>query len=220
MFLVKNIKIYGERCRIFMANDTGYEESRNEEEGYGVSVPPELGPEAEQTAQDLGSPQERISPEETIADLQEQIAALNDQYLRKAADFENFRKRMIRDKQETADFANQGILLDLIPVIDDFERAIKSAETSKDFSSFYEGVTMIEKRLSSQLENKWGLKPYHSVGEVFDPNRHEAIATEKSPDTEEPKVGEEFLKGYTLKDRVIRTAKVKVLMPDQPQESQ
>jgi molecular chaperone GrpE len=153
---------------------------------------------------------------ERIAALEAQAAEAQDQYLRKAAEFENFRKRMNREKQEAIDFANQSLLLDLIPIIDDFERAIKSADTSKDFASFYEGISMIEKRLSAQLENKWGLKRFDSAGAAFDPNRHEAIMMDKSPDITEPLVQEDFLKGYTLKDRVVRAAKVKVLMPDNP----
>jgi molecular chaperone GrpE len=151
--------------------------------------------------------------------LEAQAAELKDQYLRKAADFDNFRKRMSREKQEAIDFANQALLLDLVQVMDDFERAIKSAETSdfqsgKDFQTFFEGVGMIEKRLSSQLENKWGLKRFDSAGEVFDPNKHEALMMEKSADVTEATVAEDLVKGYTLKDRVIRPAKVKVLMPE------
>ncbi|MDR0553542.1 MAG: nucleotide exchange factor GrpE [Treponema sp.] len=164
------------------------------------------------------------SAEETITDLEAKIEDLNDQYLRKAADFENFRKRMNREKQEAIDFANQSLLLDLIPIIDDFERAIKSSENSldtqsKDFKTLYEGISMIEKRLVSQLENKWGLKRFDSSGETFDPNRHEAIMMEKSAEITEPIVREDFIKGYTLRDRVIRSAKVKVLMPENPGEN-
>jgi molecular chaperone GrpE len=151
---------------------------------------------------------------ETVADLEARLAEAKDQFLRKAADFENFRKRMIREKQEAVDFANQALLLDLIPIIDDFERAIQSAGTSKDFNSLYEGIGMIEKRLTSQLETKWGLKRFDSAGEPFDPNRHEALMMEKSAKIDEPVVQEDLLKGYTLKDRVIRSAKVKVLMPE------
>jgi len=73
---------------------------------------------------------------------------------------------------------------------------------------------MIEKRLTSQLESKWGLKRFNCAGEPFDPNIHEALMMEKSPDVSEPMVQEEFAKGYLLKDRVIRAAKVKVLMPE------
>jgi len=169
-----------------------------------------------------GTPEAKIAALETesaelkqkAADLEAKLADLNDQYLRKAADFENFRKRMTREKQEISEFANQNLLLDLLPVIDDFERAIKSAGTSKDFASFFEGVTMIEKQLSTQLENKWGLKRFDSEGEPFDPNRHEAIQMEKVPGITEAVVKDDYLKGYLLKDRVIRFAKVKVLMPE------
>ena len=152
--------------------------------------------------------------EQVSAEYEAKIAELNDQYLRKAADFENFRKRMNREKLEITEFANQNLLMDLITVIDDFERAIKSAETSKDFASFYEGIKMIEKRLTTQSENKWGLKRFDSVGELFDPNRHEALQMEKSVEISEPVVKEEYVKGYFLKERVIRFAKVKVLMPE------
>jgi len=168
--------------------------------------------EAEMAAKEL-----KIS--ELSRDSEAKITELNDQYLRKAADFENYRKRMVREKQEVTDFANQSLLSDLLPVIDDFERAIRSAETSdfqsaKDFVSFFDGVKMIEKQLSTQLENKWGLKRFDSEGEPFDPNRHEAIQMEKSADVTEAVIKEDYLKGYLLKDRVLRFAKVKVLMPE------
>jgi molecular chaperone GrpE len=165
---------------------------------------------------DEASPDPAADKAERIQALEEQLREAGDQYLRKAAEFENFRKRMNREKQEAIEFANQSLLQDLIPVIDDFERAIKSAETSKDFNGFYEGISMIEKRLISQLENKWALKRFDSAGESFDPNRHEAIMMEKSAEITDPVVQEDFLKGFTLKDRVIRSAKVKVLMPENP----
>ncbi|MDR1428991.1 MAG: nucleotide exchange factor GrpE [Spirochaetaceae bacterium] len=160
-----------------------------------------------------GSLEGEGGPDEQIASLSAALAELNDQYLRKAADFENFRKRMNREKQDAIDFANQALLLDLVPVIDDFERAIKSAESSRDFDSFYEGIGMIEKRLISQLESKWALVRFDSAGSPFDPGRHEAIMVEKSAGVTEPTVAEDFLKGFMLKDRVIRSAKVKVFMP-------
>ena len=150
---------------------------------------------------------------EQVHELGVKLAELNDQYLRKAADFENYRKRMTREKQELTEFANQNLLLDLLPVLDDFERATKSAETSKDFASLYEGIIMIQKQLASQLENKWGLKRFDSEGELFDPNRHEAIQMEKTAGIAETVVKEDYVKGYLLKEKVIRYAKVKVLVP-------
>ena len=167
-----------------------------------------------------GAVDAEMSAEEKIATLEAQVEEFKGEYLRKAADFENFRKRMNREKQEAIDFANQSLLLDLIQIIDDFERAIKAAEGSQEFSAFLEGITMIEKRLSSQLENKWGLTRFDSEGDPFDPNRHEAIMMEKSADICEPMVKEDLIKGYTLKNRVIRSAKVKVLMPEKTGETE
>jgi molecular chaperone GrpE len=157
----------------------------------------------------------RTELEAKIVALEAEISNLKDQYLRKAAEFENFRKRMQKEKQDAIDYANQSLLLDLIPVLDDFERAIKSSEVSKDFEALHEGISLIEKRLVSQLENKWGLSRFESAGTPFDPNRHEAIMMEKTTSITEPMVGEDFVKGYTLKNRVIRSAKVKVLMPEE-----
>jgi molecular chaperone GrpE len=153
-------------------------------------------------------------PEDRVAGLEAQIAEAKDQFLRKAAEFENFRKRLNREKQDAIDFANQSLLLDLIPILDDFDRALQSAESSRDFNALYEGVGMIAKRLSSTLDGKWGLKSYSSAGMAFDPNFHEALMMEKSSAVPEQTVQMDLLRGYTLKDRVIRSAKVKVLVPD------
>lgn len=145
--------------------------------------------------------------------LKEQVAELNDQLLRKQADFENFRKRMFHEREEAAKYANQRLLADLVEVVDNFERAIKSSEESKDFDSFHQGIELIEKQFLSLLESKWGLKRFDSAGEEFDPEKHEAIAVEESPDNENQMVVEDYQKGYMLHDRVLRHAKVKVSQP-------
>ena len=166
-----------------------------------------------------GSPVEVLR--EKVTCLEAELAESRDQLLRKAADFENFRKRMNQDKQNAIEFANQTLLLDIIQIIDDFERAIQSAEASEELvglpagKAMLDGISMIEQRLVKQLEGKWGLKRFNSVGELFDPNRHEAMFMEKSPDVTEATVQEDFIKGYTLKDRVIRAAKVKVVVPEE-----
>ena len=167
------------------------------------------------------TPEAEAAPGEKIAALEAEAAELRDQLLRKAADFENFRKRMNQEKQNAIEYANQSLLLDIIPIIDDFERAIQSAQASTELAALpagqamRDGISMIEKRLTGQLESKWGLKRFSSAGEPFDPNRHEALMMEKSPDVSEPTVQEDLIKGYLLKERVIRAAKVKVLMPDE-----
>jgi len=171
---------------------------------------------AEEQAEGQNEPPKDITPltpEEKIEELEAQLAETRDQLLRKAADFENFRKRMNQEKQSSIEYANQALLLDIIPIIDDFERAILAGEGSSDLTAFLEGIKMIEKRLTGQLESKWGLKRFNSAGELFDPNLHEALTMEKSPDVTEAVVQEDFVRGYMLKERLIRAAKVKVLMP-------
>ncbi|MFZ5368708.1 MAG: nucleotide exchange factor GrpE [Spirochaetota bacterium] len=179
--------------------------------------PADQGPKeqngTEQNEAPQGAETVKAELEAKINALEAELSELKDQYLRKAAEFENFRKRMQREKQDAIEFANQSLLLDLIPVIDDFERAIRSSEAARDYDALHEGISMIEKRLVSQLETKWGLVRYESAGEPFDPNKHEAIMMEQSESVQEPIVGEDLIKGYKLKDRIVRTAKVKVLMP-------
>jgi len=172
------------------------------------------GQSAEKDTVSAGEAGKALTPEEKIAGLEAQLAETRDQLLRKAADFENFRKRMNQEKQNAIEYANQSLLLDVIPVIDDFERAIQSAEKLADLNAFIEGVKMIEKRLTNMLESKWGLKRFISAGEPFDPNIHEALMMEKSSDVTEAVVQEDLVRGYLFKDRVIRAAKVKVLMPE------
>lgn len=149
----------------------------------------------------------------TVDKLEEQNKELKEQFLRKQADFENFRKRMLRDKQDAIKFANSDLLTDLIEVIDDLERAIQSAEASQDFNTLHDGVNMIEERLVGMLEKKYGLKRMETVGQEFDPQIHEAIMMEPSEEVDEPQVVENFMRGYLLHDRVLRNAKVKVATP-------
>lgn len=185
------------------------QEKRPADQGQGTKEQTE----AEQNEVPQGAETVKTELEAKITALEAELSELKDQYLRKAAEFENFRKRMQREKQDAIDYANQSLLLDLIPVIDDFERAIRSSEAARDYDALHEGISMIEKRLVSQLETKWGLVRYESAGEPFDPNKHEAIMMEQSESVQEPMVGEDLIKGYKLKDRIVRTAKVKVLMP-------
>ena len=149
--------------------------------------------------------------ESRLRELEAQAKDLSEQLLRKQADFENFRKRMFREKEEAIKFANSDLLTDLISIIDDFERAIRSSEESKDFESFHAGVEMIEKQFTSMLERKYGLKRFDSTGEEFDPEKHQAISVgDEVPDGQAQVVLEDYQRGYLLHDRVLRPAKVKV----------
>ena len=153
------------------------------------------------------------SLEEKYADLEKQLAELKDQYLRKVADFDNYRKRMIREKQEAFDYANANLLTDLLTTLDDFDRALSAAEGTEGNASILQGVQMINKQLRSMLESKYALTCYGEVGDAFDYDKYEAIGSSNG-DVSEPTCKEIFLKGYMLKERVIRPAKVFVEMPE------
>ena len=147
------------------------------------------------------------------AESEAEIADLKEQLLRKQADFENFRKRMFREREEAAKYANSKLLLDLVEIIDNFERAIKSSEESQDFPSFHEGIEIIEHQFTSMLDSKYGLKRIESIGVEFDPEKHEAIAAEEREDCDTQMVIEDYQRGYMLHDRVLRSAKVRVAVP-------
>ena len=155
-------------------------------------------------------------PAQSVVDLAARIDELTEQLLRKTADFDNYRKRMLREKEEFAAYANRELLLDIVPIIDDFERAIKSAEESRDFDAFFNGVAMIEKQFTSMLARKWKLVRFDSVGAEFDPQRHEAMLTEESSEHDATVVLEDYQKGYLLHDKVLRPSKVKVSIPVTP----
>ncbi|AIW89735.1 molecular chaperone GrpE [Treponema sp. OMZ 838] len=155
------------------------------------------------------------SDADKLASLEAKCRELQDQYLRKAADFDNYRKRMIKEKQEAIDYANTNLISDLLLILDDFDRAIEAGKKAGEESAaaFMQGVMMIRSGLSSLLESKYGLQYYEAQGKPFNPDIHEAVATNPSAEVTEPTVGAELQKGYKLKERILRPAKVMVLMP-------
>lgn len=167
----------------------------------------------ENSQEESSEKEENTKLKDKITDLEKELSALKDQYLRKQADFENFRKRMFKEKDDAIKYANSNLLIDLVSIIDDFERAIKSAEESQDFSTFLTGVTLIEKQFVGMLERNWGLKRMECQGMDFDPEMHEALMAVEGEEYDRQIVLEDFQKGYTLNDRIIRHAKVKVGVP-------
>jgi len=140
----------------------------------------------------------------------EKSEELSGKVLRLQADFENTRKRIEREKQDFVKFANEGIILELLNVLDDLERSVSLAETHKeDLTAFLKGVEMILAHLYEMLK-EYGLKPIDAQGKIFDPHYHEALLQIENKDLPEHTVVEELQKGYLLNERVIRTAKVKV----------
>lgn len=133
-----------------------------------------------------------------------------DRLLRVQADFENTRKRLEKEKQDFVKFANEGLLLELLNILDDLERTVELAQSKhQDLSSFLKGVEMILAHLYEMLK-EYGIKPIEAEGKIFDPHYHEALMQAENNDVAEHTVLEEMQKGYILNDRVIRTAKVKV----------
>ncbi len=147
--------------------------------------------------------------------LEKENAELLNKYLRKLADFDNYRKRLEREKQEYYIYALSDFLKELLVIVDNFERALASPPDA-DPKTFRMGVELIYKQLMNLLQ-KEGLKEV-KLGEKFDPNVAQAIDKEESEEVEEPKVVEVLQKGYFLADRLLRPALVKVLVPARKEE--
>ncbi len=141
---------------------------------------------------------------------EERYAELNNKYIRIHAEFDNYRKRTNKEKLDTINSANAGVLKDMLPVLDDFERAIKNNETVEDAAAIKEGFNLIFNKFRSIMESK-GIKEMKTKGEPFDSEIHEAIANVPAPKKKDKgKVIEAVEKGYYLNDKVIRYAKVVV----------
>ena len=119
---------------------------------------------------------------------------------------------MLQEKQDAYDYGNTNLLKDLLDSLDNFDRTIEAAATATDVKSIADGVSMVSKNLVSMLENKYNLTGYGAVGDEFDPDIHEAIGMQEG-DVEKEQLAAVYLKGYKLKDRVIRHAKVMVVKP-------
>ena len=151
-------------------------------------------------------------PQETSPEPAEEIgselAVMKDKYLRLYADFENFRRRTAKEKLDLTLTANQNLMLTLLPVVDDFERAMQALGQTADPAVALEGINLIYSKFTKVLEGK-GLKPMVAKGEVFNADLHESVTQFPAPDEDmKGKVIDEIEKGYLLNDKVIRYAKV------------
>ena len=134
-----------------------------------------------------------------------------DKLLRTAADFENYKKRAVRERQDAVKFANEGIIGTLIPVLDNFEMALAATAGAKDpaIQSLQSGVSMIHQQLKKALSDA-GLEEVDATNQAFDPNFHEAVSQQESADVPEGHVLQQLRKGYKLRDRLLRPATVVV----------
>jgi len=140
--------------------------------------------------------------------LKEELALANDKYLRLYAEFDNFRRRTIKEREEARKMEGKDLIVSLLPVLDDFERALRSMGNTTDVVPVKEGVELIQNKLKNTMTQK-GLKVMESIGNPFDPELHEAITNIPAPTEEwKGKVIDEMEKGYFLNDKVVRFAKV------------
>jgi len=142
-----------------------------------------------------------------IKKLKEENSELKDQLLRKIAEFDNYKKRTERDFFDRVQNANEKLITELLPVIDDMERALDHVENSQDVNSLLEGSSLILKKMKDILE-KQGLEDFPAKGEEFDPEKHDALMQVDSENTKSGTIIEEHLKGYSLNGKVIRHSQV------------
>lgn len=180
----------------------------------GTEEPPDAVPAAETPEAD---PIEKVSA--ALDQALSEAAEKHDLYLRKVAEFENFRRRRDREFEETIRFANEGLISRLLPVLENFERALSHQGSGETFEAYRQGVELIVQQFREVLKRE-GLEGVESVGQPFDPNLHEALMQAHSEAHEPGLVCEEIERGYRLKDRVIRHAKVMVSLGPKAAEGQ
>lgn len=153
-----------------------------------------------------------VAPEgdaqDPIEALQREKDALQDRLLRTAAEFDNYRKRMDRERRDLAEYAAADVIKDLLPILDNFERALQAPATLET-DAVRKGIELIHKQMLDLLKKR-GVRPIEALGVDFDPNFHQAVIHEASADHREGEVMQELQRGYLLGDRLLRPAMVKV----------
>lgn len=152
---------------------------------------------------------EEAELQKSLAVKSDELKALNDKYLRQAAEFDNYKRLAQRDQRDQIKFGNEQLLKELLPVADNLERAIKAARDGGSGDRLIEGVDLTLKQFMAVLE-EFGVQPVPTVGQPFDPSAHQAVASVPSDDVPRHHVVEEFQRGYKLHDRILRAAMVTV----------
>jgi molecular chaperone GrpE len=167
----------------------------------------------EQQAQDSPSPQQPDAGDSgreagALEELRRERNSLQDRLLRTAAEFDNYRKRIDRERRERAESAEADVLADLLPIVDDLERALQ-VPAGGDADAYRRGVELIHRQMTELLRRR-GVNPIEALGKPFDPRVHQAVMHEESADHAEGEVMAELRRGYTIGDRLLRAAMVKV----------
>lgn len=193
-----------------------------DEDGATVQPSPQADGSPVDLAPSAGGPEvaELVASRAELKRLEGEVKELRDSLARRQADFENYRKRMERERSETYNRVVADIAAKLLPVLDNLKRALETeasveAAESDEFRHFLSGVDLIHKQLYGVLD-ALGVKPILAVGEQFDPHLHEAVLTEASDDHEPDTVIQEIVRGFTLGDKLIRPALVKVAVKKDP----
>ena len=160
------------------------------------------------TIEDLDDESSSAQPEAQPA-RDEELKSLNDKYLRLAAEFDNYKRLAQRDQRDQIRFGNELLLKELLPVVDNLERAIKAAQGSTSSDGLVKGVDLTLKQLQGVL-GKFGVQSIPTTGQPFDPSGHQAVASVPSAQIPDKHIVEEFQRGYRLHDRILRPAMVTV----------
>ena len=189
-------------------------ENQNENKAQDAEKTEEKGSQSEEskTSEQKNDEPAVKTSEERIAELEAQIEQMKKDALYKAAENDNWRKRMLQQKEDAVAYANESLLRDLLDSLDNFDRTLDAAKDVKEANPIVDGIKLTNKSLVSMLENKYNLVAFGKEGDDFDPELHEAIGMQEG-DVKKEQLLQVYLKGYKLKDRVIRHAKVMVIKP-------
>ena len=198
-----------------LQEDQEFQETENIDEAQKVSEEVSASAEATEEGDDSVDEETEVSDreptvEERAADAESKYKEMQDRYLRLNAEFDNYKKRMMRENSDRLKYFNMELIKELLPSVDNLERAISHAgDDNSDLENMIEGLQMVYKGMQEAF-GKFGVSEIESIGKEFDPNCHQAVGMIESQEFPENHVAEECLKGYYLHDRIIRPTMVRV----------
>ena len=198
-----------------LQEDQEFQETENLDEAEKGSEEVSASAEATEEGDDSVDEETEVSDreptvEEKAADAESRYKEMQDRYLRMNAEFDNYKKRMMRENSDRLKYFNMELIKELLPSVDNLERAISHAgDENSDLENMIEGLQMVYKGMQEAF-GKFGVSEIESIGKEFDPNCHQAVGMIESQEVPENHVAEECLKGYYLHDRIIRPTMVRV----------
>nr|WP_205603231.1 nucleotide exchange factor GrpE [Heyndrickxia ginsengihumi] len=203
-------KVAEEKNNQQVENQQSEENEQSIEPIFAEELTEENTNEQEQTAAETSNEKDELEKANAkIKELEAKIDEYENRYVRLRADFDNFRRRVDLDKQASEKYRAQHLITNLLPAIDNFERALQMAPEDEQTKQLLQGMEMVYRNILEALK-KEGVEPIEALGKEFDPHYHQAIMQAQEEDVESNIIVEEFQKGYILKDRVIRPSMVKV----------